>query len=96
MTDTVAMATVCAACESPLSPVFRHDTAPTSFQFADALWVGFFGGYGMYVDEMSEMPGANVDKVLPGADFEAVLCKDCADRLVDANPWLRKVMSAPA
>ena len=86
--------TCCVNCEQVLEKVFRHDVAPTFYQFQNALWIGFFGGYGMYVDELSDLP-YGTERVLPGRpDFEAVLCGNCADELVKQHPWMQRLFTS--
>ena len=71
----------CTVCEKPLEPLFDENTA---YQFDNALWVGFFGGYSMFVDEIGEG-----DDRLPGAPYAAaVLCHECAHDLCDQHPWI--------
>lgn len=38
----------CLACDAELEPDFEG----TNYQFDNALWIGFFGGYGMFVDNL--------------------------------------------
>ncbi len=80
----------CTACETELKPVSGPET---KFQFDNALWIGFFGGYGMFVDNMeATWPPFPADRILTGADYEAVLCHDCMHALCEANPWMMKLI----
>ena len=84
--DDLTEPTRCASCETPLEPLFP-ETA-TSYQFENALWVGLFGGYGMFVDEID-----GGDDRLPGSPYiAAALCHDCAHEACDALPWLAKLI----
>lgn len=50
----------CASCDTVLSP----DTAnlETDYQFENALWIGFHGGYGMFVDNLDARMPTNTDE----------------------------------
>lgn len=79
-TDTPPV--TCIACHTTLEPVF-HDT--TAYQFDNAMWIGIFGGYGMFTDNLLDREASP----LPGPpDLTAVLCHDCAHALCDTVPWL--------
>jgi len=77
----------CSACYRELR---LEDGAPANseYQFDNALWIGFHGGYGMFVDSYA----ADEKHTLSGTDAEAVLCHDCAHDLCEANPWLSKLL----
>jgi hypothetical protein len=75
----------CKACEKELKPEFARDD--TKYQFDNALWLGFFGGYGMFVDDLESEA-----TTLNGAAYDAVLCHDCAHDLCEANPWMKKLL----
>ena len=79
----------CFKCNKTLDPLAGMET---DFQFDNALWLGFFGGYGMFV-ESPRMARENSDEptVIPGASFEAVLCHECAHEFMDTNPWLKRL-----
>lgn len=72
----------CFKCDSELLPV--HDS--TDYQFDNALWIGFFGGYGMFVDNLDADHTPDLH-----ADFQLVLCHDCAHTFMDENPFLKKL-----
>lgn len=76
----------CAACDRELKP--EAGSPETDYQFDNALWIGFHGGYSMFVDNFE----ADEDRKLPGADAEAVLCHDCSHDLCTANPWIEKLL----
>jgi hypothetical protein len=78
---------LCTACKTPLEPVFPSDNGP--YQFNNALWLGFFGGYGMFIDPEP----ASAEGVLGGADREAVLCHECAHALCTAFPWAQALLA---
>jgi hypothetical protein len=78
---------VCSACGQELQPVFEG-VSPRDYQYDNAMWIGLFGGYGMFVDNLDAQPG-----VVPGPpDIALVVCHDCAHALCDANPWLAKAI----
>jgi hypothetical protein len=80
--------TQCIKCEAELIP--DHD--PTAdYQFDNVLWLGFYGGYGMFVDELIGFGGDKPDQIINGADYEAVLCHDCAHEFVELNSWVKKL-----
>lgn len=63
----------CQGCATRLVPGLRTDT---TYQFDNALWLQFDGGYGMFIDPMAE------------ESVRAVICHDCAHDLCDKVPWL--------
>ena len=79
--------TQCIKCEAKLVP--EHE--PTDYQFDNALWLGFFGGYGMFVDELIGWGGEKPNQIIHNADYEAVLCHDCAHEFAVINPWVKKL-----
>lgn len=79
----------CKACEKEL-PVNEWNK-DTSYQFDNALWIGFFGGYGMFVDDIDTEFGYN-KPTLSGAAYEAVLCHECAHELCETVPWIGKLL----
>lgn len=72
----------CYACEVELEP---EGGLKTDYQFDNALWVGFHGGYGMFIDPLQ------TSKVLK-AQEEAVICHECAHKLCDEVPWIGKLL----
>lgn len=81
-----AVPTTCCGCAAQMTPQFPDH--PTSYQFDNALWIGFHGGYGMFIDDLLDEPTT----VLPGAGKEAVLCHTCAHALCDAVPWIAALL----
>lgn len=78
-------ATHCTACEGELSPA---DGSETDYHFENALWIGFHGGYSMFIDgDPSSIEGSTL-----GASAEAVLCHDCAHSLCEALPWIAQLI----
>ena len=69
----------CDDCGCAISLVFP-DVEGRTWQGTDALLIEFDGGYGMYIDPLGE------------AAKQAVLCKDCADRLRQQHPWIDKIL----
>lgn len=68
----------CRVCQTELQPVFSPDT---EYQFDNALWVNFTGGYDMFVES------------LPGlAPPPVVLCHSCAHDLCDQVPWIAELL----
>lgn len=86
---TSHVSTTCVQCEQMLTPVVPEGT--TRFQFDNALWIGFFGGYGMFV-ESPDFADTPKDAVLPDATREAVLCHDCAHLLCETFPWVKALL----
>ena len=80
--------TKCFKCGTLLTPEGPRNNE-TTYQFDNALWLGLFGGYGMFVDNMTDFEPR--DSVLKGSDYECVLCHDCAHQFMDDNPWLKKL-----
>lgn len=79
--------TFCYACGKELEA--DHDT---DYQFDNALWIGFHGGYGMFTD-LCDFPPYEHERKLPGRpDEEAVICHECAHALCDAVPWIAKLI----
>jgi hypothetical protein len=82
--------TKCIKCDAVLEPVGPSDT---NFQFENALWLGFFGGYGMFVESriFVQDPNDMSEMAIRGASYELVICHDCAHEFMDTNPWMKKV-----
>jgi len=78
----------CDACGSELKPVFGahvdEDGAWESLQADKALFVRVDGGYGMFIDPILARGGDDLDP----QPLDFLLCKVCAKKLVDENPWL--------
>lgn len=72
----------CYACEVELEP---EGGFTTDYQFDNALWIGFHGGYGMFIDTMQRT------EILK-AQEEAVICHECAHALCDKVPWISKLL----
>ena len=79
----------CLACESELTEDMGNPD--TDYQFDNALWIGFFGGYGMFTDAIDVMLG-NKEVLIKGAAHEAVICHDCAHALCEQVPWIGKLI----
>ncbi len=80
---------ICAACSKEL--VAESGNEDTEYQFDNALWLGFFGGYGMFVDDI-ETEFGYVTPTLAGSANEAVLCHECAHELCETVPWIGKLI----
>jgi hypothetical protein len=68
----------CRSCKAELIPDAKSDT---DYQFDNALWIRFDGGYGMFIDPFDEAPP------------KAVICHECAHKLCDENPWLKDLLN---
>lgn len=71
----------CSDCGKELVPVFP-DMPEDGEQYDDALVLQALGGYGMYIDTLSEADLARL---------RFILCGDCADRLLEAAPFMARV-----
>lgn len=82
--------TKCTKCDAVLKPVMPEDT---NFQFENALWLGFHGGYAMFVESrmFAEDEHESAETILPGVSYELVLCHDCAHEFMDTNPWMKRI-----
>ena len=69
--------THCASCREELIPDGNMDT---DYQFDNALWITFDGGYGMFIDPMCDKPP------------RMVLCHECAHKLCDNNPAIHALL----
>lgn len=83
-------ATFCLSCEERLVPDIGCPN--TNYQFDNALWIGFHGGYSMFVDNMVGWEPEAEGKVIKGSDYEAVICHECAHQLCNAIPWINKLL----
>lgn len=72
----------CTTCDAELTPVF--DDHETTIQYSDALGLKLIGAYGMYFDDINDILGTPPPT--------AILCKDCADKLVTTFPALSDLM----
>ena len=79
----------CISCEKLLERMF--DDVETNYQFDNALWIGFYGGYGMFVDSIAT-EFREKQPVLSGAAEEAVLCHECAHELCEKVSWIGKLL----
>lgn len=83
--------TQCSSCQQELQPEF--ESVDADYQFRNALWIGFHGGYGMFIespDYAESVVHSSMKKT--GASASAVLCHDCAHRLCDQNPWIAQLI----
>lgn len=75
----------CEACNTELMEVFptSKDQIPHTFQYIDALHIILVSNYGTYFDDFQAY----------GMDdnINLIICKECADTLVKANPWLNRL-----
>lgn len=75
----------CSSCQTKLEPVSetpqrRHDD--WTVQYWDSLGIEFLGGFGMYFDDL----------LYRRRDFIAVICKSCANSLLEQNPWIKNII----
>lgn len=74
----------CHSCKSKL--VSATNDPDTQYQFDNALWIHFEGGYGMFVDDVeAELTGS-----LPR--HRVVICHECAHSLCDAISWIKELL----
>jgi hypothetical protein len=121
--------TVCYVCETELVPDACAPDNPATYQFDNALWIGMFGGYAMFVDNLEAKLPTNTEdrwlrdadgeylsytdpvgrvhpvenptwkaefresRILEGADYEAVICHECAHALCATVPWIEKLIN---
>ena len=80
---------ICAACTEEISTDFEND-----YQGDNNLWLGLFGGYGMFIESKDYTSDNNL-KVLEGtgSTYEVNLCHECAHKLCQENPWLEKIIN---
>ena len=61
--------TTCTRCDAALTP--DNAMPDTDYAFDNALWIGFYGGYGMFVDNLeAKLPVNTEDRWLRDADGE--------------------------
>jgi len=70
----------CARCGIAFKPVFEHFTEG---QYDNVLWIQFDGGYGEFVDIVSE---EDMNR------YRIAICHDCAHQFCDDNPWIENVI----
>jgi len=83
--------TICVKCKTEL--VLDSGVQPDNqYAYDNALWIAFHGGYGMFVDNIDATLDGNYG-VIKGADYELVLCHECAHAFFDHNPWLTEIVN---
>lgn len=70
----------CRGCGTELAPAMNRDT---DYQFDNALWVTFSGGYSMFID-----PADAEDR----GRMKVVLCHGCAHDLCEKVPWIDELL----
>ena len=78
----------CFSCEAPLvmDPHCRGD-----YQYDNALWIGFHGGYGMFVDNLDAiMPNNTEDRWLrdPDGEYTTIDGLDGRPHVIDDPDWI--------
>ena len=84
--------TLCDACRTHL--VRDKAIRDTDYQFDNALWMEFHGGYGMFIDPIGD-PG-HKDRVGDRGRVcwpQVVICHECAHDLCDKVPWIGKLLN---
>lgn len=81
--------TNCYACGIELQPESPEDE--TDYQFDNALLIGFFGGYGMFV-ESKDYAGEKTSDIIEEASKEAFICHKCAHDLCDKIDWIKNLI----
>ncbi len=75
----------CAGCGTEMVGDLMPDGRGSRYQFDNALWIGFHGGYGMFIDPFGSTP-------VLSAGQEAVVCHGCAHELCDAVGWIARLL----
>jgi predicted heme/steroid binding protein len=79
----------CVSCQKALQPEWVVQAKSCTYQFDNALWIAFHGGYGMFTDARLWHEGKDTPVLnSTGADHEAVICHDCAHDLCEKMPWI--------
>lgn len=74
---------LCYACHATLEADDDSD-----YQFDNALWIDFKGGYGMFIDQIGNQPGPYPKK----GEHEVVICHECAHKLCETVPWVERLL----
>lgn len=80
--------TKCYACKNDLKPELDENT---DYQFDNALWIGLFGGDGMFIED-KYYAGEKETDIINNASKEAVICHECAHDLCEKVEWLNKLI----
>jgi hypothetical protein len=76
--------TECSSCGTVLVP--DNAVPDTKYQFENALWIGFYGGYGMFVDNLNaKLPNNTEDRWLRDEDGEYLVGTECICVAQDAT-----------
>lgn len=68
----------CYACQADLVPDDGAPDDPATYQFDNALWLGFHGGYAMFVDNLeARLPTNTEDRWLRDEDGEYLMGTKC-------------------
>ncbi len=84
MSDQPQAPVNCVACGAELLPEFEGK--PTDYQLDNALWIGFFGGYGMFVDNLDATWPVNADESQWLRDDDGVFILN-EGKLIDNPEW---------
>lgn len=79
----------CYACKNKLETL--SEDFETDFQYRKALWIGFHGAYGMFIESKTFTDSKETD-VIKDASYEAVICEDCANDLCGKIDWMRELI----
>lgn len=80
----------CYACNAELTGdvVDDYTGEPPTYQFDNALWIGFHGGYGMFVDNLeATLPTNTEDRWLRDANGEYLLNGGALPHPVENHVW---------
>lgn len=80
----------CQKCIKELEPEPFNKT--TDYQFENALWINFSGGYSMFIEDEDFSKNSTSPKHFPGSTYEVELCHDCAHELCAQNPWINALL----
>lgn len=85
----------CYACGAELEADMFKDE-PSTYQFDNALWIGFHGGYGMFVDNIeARLPNNTEDRWLRDKDGEYFLGEVCKCNANPESPMEYHELSCP-
>lgn len=75
----------CDNCGKELLPLCRSEITgqEEDYQFSEALWIYFQGGYGMFIDNTGPFE----------QEYSGVLCVKCAMELMNRYEWIKDLLS---
>lgn len=79
----------CKNCNKQLEQL---DNIETDYQFDNAMWITFNGGYGMFI-ESSPFNNNDIEPIhFKDSDFEVVICHECSHDLCNKIPWIKDLL----